>query len=212
MEKIFQKRILPAITFEDSRLAVQVADAVLKGGLDIMEVPFRTKVAAESIQLIHEAFPEMKIGAGTILSPSQVIEAKKAGAHFGLAPGFNPSVVIEALKNDFLFIPGVMTPSEVELALELGCKIQKLFPATQIGGVAMLNALYGPYGHTGIKFIPMGGVSLDNINEFLCLPNVIAIGGSWLATKAMIAEMAFDTIELNVKDVIKKSSFFNYDY
>ena len=204
METYFSKKILPAITFDDAAFAVQVANAVLMGGLDVMEVPFRTTVAAESIQLIREAFPMMKIGAGTILTPAQVVEAKKAGAQFGLSPGFNPAVVKEAIKNDFPFIPGVMTPSEIELALELGCKIQKLFPATLVGGIAMLNALYGPYGHTGIKFIPMGGVTLDNLNEFLCLPNVAAVGGSWLATKSLITQKAFDIIEQNVRNAVNK--------
>jgi 2-dehydro-3-deoxyphosphogluconate aldolase/(4S)-4-hydroxy-2-oxoglutarate aldolase len=178
---------------------------ILKGGLDVMEVPFRTKVAAESIKLICNTFPEMKIGAGTILTPAQVAEAKKAGAQFGLAPGFNPAVVKEAIKNDFPFIPGVMTPSEVELALELGCKILKLFPASQVGGIAMLNALIGPYGYTGVKFIPMGGVTLDNLNEFLSLKNVEAVGGSWLATKSLIEKKAFDVIEQNVKDALDKA-------
>jgi 2-dehydro-3-deoxyphosphogluconate aldolase/(4S)-4-hydroxy-2-oxoglutarate aldolase len=209
MKTYFSKRILPAITFEDAASAVQVANAVLRGGLDVMEVPFRTKVAAESIKLICEAFPEMKIGAGTILTPSQVAEAKKAGAQFGLAPGFNPAVVKEAIKIDFPFIPGVMTPSEVELALEFGCKILKLFPAAQVGGIAMLNALLGSYGHTGVKFIPMGGITIDNLHEFLSLLNVQAIGGSWLATKSMITEMAFDVIEQNVRTAVEKSRVIN---
>lgn len=209
MKTYFSKKILPAITFDDASFAVQVASAVLRGGLDVMEVPFRTKAAVESIQLICEEFPEMKVGAGTILTPAQVVEAKNAGAQFGLAPGFNPAVVKEAIRNDFPFIPGVMTPSEVEMALESGCKILKLFPAAQIGGIAMLNALLGPYGHTGVKFIPMGGVTIDNLNEFISMLNVEAIGGSWLVTKSMITEMAFDVIEQNVRTAVEKSRAVN---
>lgn len=205
MEKLFEKRILPAITFDDSTLAVQVAEAVLKGGLDIMEVPFRTKVAGDSIRLIRNAIPNMKIGAGTILTPSQVVEAKEAGALFGLAPGFNPAVVKEAIKNEFMFIPGVMTPSEVEMALEMGCTIQKLFPASLVGGIDMLKALYGPYAHTDVKFIPMGGVSLMNMSDYLALPNVIAIGGSWLATKDLVSQNKFETICQNVTNACKIS-------
>jgi 2-dehydro-3-deoxyphosphogluconate aldolase/(4S)-4-hydroxy-2-oxoglutarate aldolase len=206
MKNYFSKKILPAITFDDASFAVQVANAVLLGGLDVMEVPFRTKVAADSIKLICEAFPEMKIGAGTILTPAQVLEAKMAGAQFGLAPGFNPAVVKEAAKNDFPFIPGVMTPSEVELALEAGCKILKFFPVEQVGGIAVLNALLGPYGHTGVKFIPMGGVTIDNMNEFLILSNVEAVGGSWMATKSLIAQNALGVIEQNVRDAVNKAN------
>lgn len=205
MEDLFKSRILPAITFNDPIFAVQVAKAVLSGGLGLMEVPFRTKVAAESIKLIRKALPEMKIGAGTILTPEQVVEAIESGAQFGLAPGFNPKVVHEANKNNFPFIPGVMTPSEIELALDLGCNILKLFPASQVGGIEMLKALQGPYAHTGVKFIPMGGVSFENMRQFLSLPNVIAVGGSWLATDELISGNQFEKIEEHVRAAVKQT-------
>ena len=209
MEQFFKNRNLPAITIEDERQAVSVANAVIDGGLDIMEIPFRTPSAANCIKLIKESVPGLQVGAGTILTPEQVVLAKESGASFGLAPGFNPKVVKEAAMNDFPLIPGVMTPSEVEFALELGCEIQKLFPAAQVGGISMLKALLGPYGHTGVKFIPMGGVSLHNMVDYLEMENVLAIGGSWLATKELIANKDYETITKNVRTAIDNYKLLN---
>ncbi|AUP78520.1 bifunctional 4-hydroxy-2-oxoglutarate aldolase/2-dehydro-3-deoxy-phosphogluconate aldolase [Flavivirga eckloniae] len=203
MEEYFEKKILPAITFHDADKAVKVAEAVTEGGLDIMEVPFRTPVAQEAISNIISTFPSIYIGAGTIITTKQVEEAKKAGAKFGLAPGFNPKVVEAAIANELPFIPGVMSPSEVELALEMGCNVQKLFPATQVGGLAMLKALSGPYVHTGLKLIPMGGVSLQNMNDFLNVPIVLAVGGSWLATPQLIDSSNYSQIKMNVIEALK---------
>ena len=153
MDHLFLKKILPAVTFQDSEKAIEVARAILEGGLNVMEVAFRTAEAISSLKKIRAELPEMNIGVGTILSMQQLYEAAESGAQFGLAPGFNPSIVKEALKLNFPFIPGVMTPSDIELALELGCKILKLFPAAQVGGLDMLKSLEGPYQHTGVKFI-----------------------------------------------------------
>ncbi len=198
MEHFFEQKIMPAITIEDENKAIKVAQAVIDGGLNIMEVPFRTESAAQCISKITKIFPNLYVGAGTLITAEQVILAKASGAAFGLSPGFNKSVVQQAIDLDFPFIPGVMTPSELELALEMGCKIQKLFPASQVGGIKMLKALTGPYGHTGVAFIPMGGVSLDNMSKFLAMDHVIAIGGSWLATKQLIADNNYSTITENI--------------
>lgn len=202
MNTLFSKKVLPAVTIEKTNDAVSTATAILNGGLSIMEIPFRTKVAAECIKVIRNEVPEMIVGAGTILTIEQLYESKKAGAAFALAPGFNPVIVKEAKRIGMPFIPGVMTPSEIELSLELGCTIQKIFPVSQIGGINMLKALLGPYGHTAVQFIPMGGVSLDNINEYLSLKNVIAVGGSWLATPVLVNENNWEQIEMNVKKVL----------
>jgi 2-dehydro-3-deoxyphosphogluconate aldolase/(4S)-4-hydroxy-2-oxoglutarate aldolase len=202
MEGFFTKRILPAVTFEDSNKALKVAKAILDGGLDVMEVPFRTGEACGAIRKIRAELADMHVGAGTILNVHQLHEAQQSGAQFGLAPGFNPSVVKEAIKIDFPFIPGVMTPSEVELALELGCKILKLFPAAQVGGLEMLKALEGPYAHTGVKFIPMGGVNIQNLKQFIAQKSVIAVGGSWLATQLLIANDDYKKITSNVAEAL----------
>ncbi|BDD01204.1 bifunctional 4-hydroxy-2-oxoglutarate aldolase/2-dehydro-3-deoxy-phosphogluconate aldolase [Persicobacter psychrovividus] len=204
--EIFDKiKVLPAVTIPKKEQAVATAKAILAGGLALMEIPFRTEEAAECIALIRKEVPQMHIGAGTILTKEQLHQAKAAGASFALAPGFNPEVVKEAKAIGLPFIPGVMSPSEVELALELGCKVQKLFPATQAGGIGMLKALAGPYGHTGVQFIPMGGVSLKNMNDYLGAPNVVAVGGSWLATKPLIATGDFDQITFNVREANEQS-------
>lgn len=203
MDKFFLKRILPAVTFDDAYRALQVAEAIVKGGLNVMEVPLRTKEAFLSIQMIRENMPSMYIGAGTILTIESLHQAKASGAQFGLSPGFNPKIVEAAREMNFPFVPGVMTPSEVEQAMERGCRILKLFPAEQVGGPAMLKALNGPFKHTGVKFIPMGGVSLSNMRSYLDQENVIAVGGSWLATKDMIAAGDYEAIRKNTAEAFQ---------
>jgi 2-dehydro-3-deoxyphosphogluconate aldolase/(4S)-4-hydroxy-2-oxoglutarate aldolase len=154
--------------------------------LDIMEITFRTAAAEESIRRISRRFPEILLGAGTLLEKDQVLRAKAAGAVFGLAPGLNPEIVAAAREADLLFSPGVMTPSEVEQALALGCKLLKFFPAEAAGGVNMLKSLAGPYAHTGVKFTPTGGITSANLASYLQLPVVAAIGGSWMVEKKLV--------------------------
>ena len=153
-----------------------------------MEIAFHTAAAEESIRRISTRFPEILLGAGTLLEKDQVQRAKDAGAVFGLAPGLNPNIIAAANEVDLQFSPGVMTPSDVELALSLGCKLLKFFPAEAAGGVDMLKSLAGPYGHTGVKFIPTGGVSSSNLATYLKLPIVAAIGGSWMVDKLLVNE------------------------
>jgi 2-dehydro-3-deoxyphosphogluconate aldolase/(4S)-4-hydroxy-2-oxoglutarate aldolase len=198
------QQILPAVTFSSADEALPVAEAMLRGGLRVMEVTFRTSAAAEAITIIRKNFPEMYMGAGTLLSVSLLKQAVDAGAQFGLAPGFNPTICKNALDNDFPFIPGVMTPSEIESAAEMGFEILKLFPASQIDGVHFLKAIQDPYQSLKIKFIPMGGVSLNNMNEYLQLENVIAVGGSWLTKEEFMRTGQFDKITDSVKEALQK--------
>jgi 2-dehydro-3-deoxyphosphogluconate aldolase / (4S)-4-hydroxy-2-oxoglutarate aldolase len=186
IQRILAKRIVPVIVLDHVESAEPLAEALLEGGLDIMEITFRTAAAEESIRRIASRFPEILLGAGTLLDAEQVKRAKAAGAVFGLAPGLNPATIATARACDLEFSPGVMSPSEVELALSLGCKLLKFFPAEVAGGVGMLKALAGPYAHTGVKFIPTGGVSSGNLAAYLKLPVVAAIGGSWMVDKALI--------------------------
>lgn len=201
MKNFFDKKILPAVTVQNVDSALWLAETFLKGGIDVMEITFRTEVTLSAIRVIARQFPEFKIGAGTILSPDQIPAAMDAGAQFGLAPGCNKNIVEAAQKYDFPFIPGVMTPTEIEQALELGCKILKLFPAGPLGGIGMLKALSGPYKDTGIRFIPMGGVDLANLDDYLALKNVAAAGGSWLAPADLIAEGHRE----GVSEIVKQS-------
>jgi 2-dehydro-3-deoxyphosphogluconate aldolase / (4S)-4-hydroxy-2-oxoglutarate aldolase len=200
-----QQKILPAVTFSSLDEVLPVTEALLKGGLQVMELPFRTEVAANAIAMIRKHFPEIHVGAGTLLSIMQVKQALDAGAQFGLAPGFNPSICKDALDNDFPFIPGVMTPSEMESAAALDFKILKLFPAAQLDGVRFLKALQDPYEPLQIQFIPMGGVSLSNLHEYLQLKNVIAVGGSWLASRELISGRQFHKITEGVRQALLKT-------
>jgi 2-dehydro-3-deoxyphosphogluconate aldolase/(4S)-4-hydroxy-2-oxoglutarate aldolase len=186
IDRILAKRIVPVVVLDRVESAEPLAEALLAGGLDIMEITFRTAAAGESIRRIASRFPEILLGAGTLLEKEQVHRAKDAGAVFGLAPGLNPEIVAYASEIGLRFSPGVMTPSDVELALSLGCKLLKFFPAEVAGGVNMLKALAGPYGHTGLKFIPTGGVSSGNLAAYLKLPVVAAIGGSWMVDKQLV--------------------------
>jgi 2-dehydro-3-deoxyphosphogluconate aldolase / (4S)-4-hydroxy-2-oxoglutarate aldolase len=194
MDRIFQKRVLPVVVIDKAEDAEALAEALQKGGLDIIEVTFRTPAAEESIRRIRRAFPAMLVGAGTLLDVDQCKRARDAGAQFGVAPGLNETVVDASRKLGLPFIPGVMTPSEVEHALSLGCKLQKLFPVETAGGINLLKALAGPYAHTGVKFIPLGGVSVMNARGYLALPIVAAIGGSWIAERKLIVEHQWSAI------------------
>jgi 2-dehydro-3-deoxyphosphogluconate aldolase / (4S)-4-hydroxy-2-oxoglutarate aldolase len=197
-----KQKILPVVTFSLVGEVLPTAEAILKGGLHVMEVPFRTGMAIEAIAIIRKHFPEMYIGAGTLLSILQVKQAMDAGALFGLSPGFNPAVCQNAIKNNFPFIPGVMTPSEIELAAEMEFRILKLFPASQLDGPGFLKALQSPYEQLHMQFIPMGGVTVKNMGEYLKLSNVIAVGGSWLANMELIAAKQFDNITEQVEEAL----------
>ena len=202
IHRILTKRIVPVVVLDSADSAVPLAEALLAAGLDIMEITFRTAAAEESIRLIASRFPEILLGAGTLLETGQVVRAKNAGAVFGLAPGLNPEIVATAHQAGLEFSPGVMTPSEVEQALALGCKLLKFFPAEAAGGVNMLKSLAGPYAHTGVKFIPTGGVSAANLTDYLKLPVVAAIGGSWMVDKALVNQGKWAEITRLTRDAL----------
>jgi 2-dehydro-3-deoxyphosphogluconate aldolase/(4S)-4-hydroxy-2-oxoglutarate aldolase len=194
IERILAKRIVPVVVLDRAESAEPLAEALLAGGLDIMEITFRTAAAEESIRRIAARFPEILLGAGTLLDNDQVSRAKDAGAIFGLAPGLNPRTIEKAAQVGLHFSPGVMTPSEVEEALSFGCKLLKFFPAEAAGGTAMLKSLAGPYGHTGVRFIPTGGVTTGNLADYLKVPVVAAIGGSWMVDKQLVNEGRWEEI------------------
>lgn len=173
---------------DDPDRAVPLARALLAGGVDAIELTFRTPRAVEALKRIVAEVPEALVGAGTVLTPAQVREAKDAGAAFAVAPGFNPDVVRAAADLGLPFAPGVMTPSEIEGAYALGCtRILKFFPASVAGGLAGLRTLAAPYKHLGLRFIPLGGLKRENTAEWLADPLVAACGGSWIAPAKLIA-------------------------
>jgi 2-dehydro-3-deoxyphosphogluconate aldolase/(4S)-4-hydroxy-2-oxoglutarate aldolase len=190
-------------TIDKAEDAVPLARALLAGGLNVMEITFRTAAAAESIQRIRQKVPQMSIGAGTLLSPEQVQRAIDVGAQFGVSPGLNETVLAAANKNQMPFFPGVMTPTEVDRALNLGWKHLKFFPAEPAGGAAMLKALIGPFAHTGVKFVPTGGINAATLANYLALPQVAAVGGSWMAEKKLVTEKAWGKITAITAEALK---------
>jgi 2-dehydro-3-deoxyphosphogluconate aldolase / (4S)-4-hydroxy-2-oxoglutarate aldolase len=193
-ETFLKQRLMCITTLDHAKDAVPLAEALLAGGLHVMEITFRTGAAVESIQRIRQKIPQMAIGAGTLLTAEQVRQAVEAGAQFGVSPGLNEAVLAAANKNQMPFFPGVMTPTEVDRALNLGFKQLKFFPAGPAGGVAMLKALAGPFAHIGVKFLPTGGISAATLANYLALPQVAAVGGSWMAERELVAEKAWAKI------------------
>lgn len=175
--------VVAVLVIDDARRAVPLARALLDGGIDVMELTLRTPVAIESLQLIRDTVPEMLAGIGTILTMQQVKDVVEAGASFGVAPGLNANIVREAQRMRLPFAPGILSPSDVELALELGCRELKFFPAEPAGGLAYLKSLAAPYAHLGVRYIPLGGVNVSNVAAYLSDSDIMAVGGSWLAPR-----------------------------
>jgi 2-dehydro-3-deoxyphosphogluconate aldolase/(4S)-4-hydroxy-2-oxoglutarate aldolase len=187
--------IVPVIVIEDEKKAVPLARALVAGGLPVIEITFRTAAAAAAIAAIRREVPEAIVGAGTILSLSQLESAKAAGAVFGVAPGFDPLIVSAAAEANFPFCPGVATASELSQALTLGCKMVKFFPAEAAGGVNMIKNLLGAFRFTGVKFMPTGGVKISNVESYLAVPEVVCCGGTWIVPKEALVSDDYATIE-----------------
>lgn len=183
-----QTGVIAVLMIDRADDAVPLARALLAGGVDSIELTLRTEAALECLRRIRSEVPEMTIGVGTILTPQQAQEAKAAGASFGVAPGMNPRVVSEAQRIGLPFAPGVCTPTDIELALEAGCRVLKFFPSEPCGGLPYLRTIAAPFMHLGVQFIPLGGVGPSNAAQYLSEPSVLALGGSWLAPKSLIAQ------------------------
>ena len=171
-----------------------LAKALLTGGVDVMELTLRTPAALGALRRIRVEVPEMLAGAGTVLTPGQVVEVKNAGAEFAVSPGVNPRVLRAAREAGLPFAPGIATPTDIEQALEFDCKVLKFFPAEPSGGLAYLKAIAAPYQHLGVQFLPLGGLNEKNMASYLADPIVAAIGGSWLAPRDAIREGRWDHI------------------
>jgi len=187
LKKLDTLKIIPVIAIEEKDKAIHLADALINGGLPLAEITFRTNVAANVLAILKKEKPQMLLGAGTVLTVDTLKKAIDCGASFAVAPGLNENVVEAAQKMNFPFFPGVMTPSEVEKAINLGCSILKFFPAEAAGGIKLLKSLEAPYGHIGIKFIPTGGITPANMSDYLSVSSVLAVGGTWIAKKEHIS-------------------------
>ncbi|MFB1280073.1 bifunctional 4-hydroxy-2-oxoglutarate aldolase/2-dehydro-3-deoxy-phosphogluconate aldolase [Helicobacter pylori] len=184
--------IVPVVVIEDLNDAVPLAQSLIEGGIPIIEVTLRSSCALEAIELIAKNVPKMRVGAGTILNPTQLEQAQNRGAEFLISPGLTIKLLEHAKKKDMPLIPGVSSSSEVMQALELGYNALKFFPAEYCGGVKLLNAFNGPF--KGVKFCPTGGISADNMRSYLNLENVLCVGGSWLTPKNLIQNKEWDKI------------------
>jgi 2-dehydro-3-deoxyphosphogluconate aldolase/(4S)-4-hydroxy-2-oxoglutarate aldolase len=194
LDQVARHGIVPVIAIDSVAAALPLADALVQGGLPVVEITFRTAAAAEVIRKLGQERPQLVVGAGTVLSAENLEAAKASGASFAVAPGLNPQIVKQAQQLGLPFVPGVATPSDIEAGLLLGCKLLKFFPAEALGGVGMLVALSAPYRHTGVRFLPTGGVSPGNLEAYLRLDTVAAVGGTWLARKEDLAAGRWDDI------------------
>ena len=184
--------VVPVVVLDDAKDAIPTARALLAGGVDVMEITFRTAAAADSIKAVSENSPDMLVGAGTVVTLAQCKQALECGAKFIVSPGFDPEVVSWCVERNVPITPGCVTPTEIMAAMKLGLNVVKFFPAGVYGGLKAMKSLSAPFG--GVKFIPTGGVDAKNLKEYLEAPFVHAVGGSWLCPKKEIAVGNFDAI------------------
>ena len=201
-EQFKEYGVVPVVVLNDAKDALPLAKALVEGGLACAEVTFRTEAAEESIRLMSEAYPEMLVGAGTVLTIDQVNRAVKAGAKFIVSPGFDPEIVDYCLENNIPVFPGCVTPSEVAQAVKRGLKVVKFFPAEQAGGIAMIKAMAAPY--TMVKFMPTGGINTKNLADYLSCDKILCCGGSWMVKGDMIKAGEFDKICTMAKEAVAK--------
>lgn len=199
-EKIAELKVVPVVVLEDAKDAAPLAKALCEGGLPCAEVTFRTAAAKDSIKAMTDAYPDMLVGAGTVLTTEQVDSAVEAGAKFIVSPGFDPEIVDYCLEKEIPVFPGCITPSEVAQAVKRGLRVVKFFPAEQFGGVATIKALSAPY--VGLKFMPTGGVSAKNLKEYLACKPIVACGGSWMVKKDLIEAGEFEKIKELTKEAV----------
>ena len=193
--------LVPVVKINDAQDALPLANALIEGGLPVAEITFRTDAAAESIAAIAKEFPEMIVGAGTVLTRAQVDAAMEAGSTFIVSPGLNPDTLDYALSKGALMMPGISGASGVEAALARGINTVKFFPAEPAGGLPYIKALAGPYAD--VKFMPTGGINLTNLATYLACPSILACGGTWMVTETLINEKRWDEITSICKDAVK---------
>ena len=197
--RIYRSGVIAVLVIDDVKDAVPLTRALLEGNVDIMELTLRTPVAMDALHEIKNHIPEMVVGIGTVLTSDQVKQITKLGAAFGVAPGLNPDVVKTAQKQGLPFIPGIVTPSDIECAIELGCNVLKYFPAEPAGGLAYLKSMANPYTHLGLRYVPLGGLNQDNFKAYLEFSSILAVGGSWIAKRDVIQKKDWKTITNNAK-------------
>ena len=205
-DKFEELGVIPVVVLNDAKDALPLAKALYEGGLPCAEVTFRTAAAEESIRIMSEQFPEMLVGAGTVLTTEQVDRAVAAGAKFIVSPGMNPRIVKYCVEKGILITPGCANPSDIEQALENGLDVVKFFPAEPAGGLKMIKAMAAPY--VGVKFMPTGGINQNNVKDYLAYDRILACGGSWMVKGDMVAAGEFDKIKelaAEAVEIVKES-------
>ena len=204
LERMAAAGIVPVVVIENAEDAVPTARAMLSGGIDVMEITFRTAAAPDSIRAVSSGCPDMLVGAGTVITLEQCKLAVECGAKFIVAPGYDEEVVDWCIENHVPVTPGCVTPTEIMAAIKKGLRVLKFFPANVYGGLEAIKALAGPFASTGVTFIPTGGVNQKNLAEFIVSPYIHAVGGSWVCPKKEIAEGNYDRITELCKDARKE--------
>jgi 2-dehydro-3-deoxyphosphogluconate aldolase/(4S)-4-hydroxy-2-oxoglutarate aldolase len=201
IKKIDDAGIIAVLIIDDVKHAVPVARALMAGGVDVIELTLRTPAAMESAKAIKKEVPEMSLGFGTVLTVDQVKAVIDVGADFAVSPGCNSKIIREAQKQGLSFAPGIMTPTDIEMALEEGCRILKYFPAETSGGMKHLESISAPYNYLGLKFIPLGGCNINNAPSYLQSDLITAIGGTWVAKRPLIQSEDWSAITNNAKEI-----------
>lgn len=202
LRRIRRTSVIAVLIVDDPKRAVKLARALLAGGVDIMELTLRTNAALDCLKAVSSEVPDMMAGAGTVIFPEQVDQVVAAGAAFAVSPGTNPAVINRAIEQNLPFAPGIATPTDIDTAVQCGCRELKFFPAEQSGGRKMLDSIKAPYAHLGLQYIPLGGVTTGNLGSYLADPDVLAVGGSWLAKKDIIDSECWDVITTAAREAV----------
>jgi 2-dehydro-3-deoxyphosphogluconate aldolase/(4S)-4-hydroxy-2-oxoglutarate aldolase len=201
LQKLSAARVVAGFSVDRVEDAVPLAQALLAGGISVVELTLRTEAGMAAVKAISEGVPAMLLGVGTILTPQQAAQVQANGADFGVSPGLNIRVIQAAREAGLPFAPGICTPSELETALEHDCRFVKFFPAESAGGLAYLRSMAAPYAHLGVQYFPLGGVNADNMKDYLRQPNIPAIGGSWIVKKELVDAGDWDQITARAAEV-----------
>ncbi len=207
LNRLENSRVVAGFSVDSPEDAVPLAEALLEGGIDVIELTLRTEAGIEAVKLVHDNVPGICAGVGTILTPEQVAAVKEAGADFGVSPGMNRRVVKAAIEAGLPFAPGICTPSDIEAAVELGCRLLKYFPAESSGGLNHLRSMGAPYKHLGLRYFPLGGVNAGNMIEYLAEPTIAAVGGSWIVQADLVKNKDWSAIRDRAEAVRKAVNF-----
>jgi len=203
IQRLRKSGVVAGFSVEKPEQAVPLCRALLAGGIEVVELMLRSAAGMDGVRAVAAELPEILLGVGTILAPEQAHEVKAAGAAFGVAPGMNPRVIRAAQEAGLPFAPGIATPSDLEAAIELGCRFVKFFPAEAMGGITYLRSLSAPYKHLGIQYFPLGGLNAGNMLDYLKEPNVPTIGGSWIVKPDLVAKADWAGITASAAAVVQ---------